>query len=228
MTDPPPLPPATQNSERVRLAYQRRHESDYIFDYWTALLWTALTCGIFGLYVVYQMIRRMRDHNRRRLELLDASIAFAWEQARSQGVGDELRPAFERMAANTASLRDMTSDFREPVVWTLLHLIGGIVTDVVALILLDGDLVKHDYTEGAVEADLAAVYTRLGRPVPAPDPARVKAKHNYAARVAATIFTFGMYMFWWFYNAFDEPNRHFQTNWAWEDALAGAVYSLSQ
>lgn len=209
------------------MAYQRRHESDYIFNYWTAVLWTLLTCGVFGLYVFYQLIRRMRDHNRRRLELLDASVAFAWERAHALGIGDELRPAFERMASNLEILRGMTSDFREPAIWTLLNFIGGIITSAVGFVLLDGDLVRHDYTEGAIEADLAAVYARLGRPLPAPDPARVKARHNYTARIAATVFSVGVYMLWWYYNVMDEPNRHFQTNWAWEDALAGAVYSLS-
>src|SRR5512142_1632631 len=68
-----PGPPQLPASERVRLAVQRRGESDYIFRYWSALGWTILTFGIYGLYVFYQLVRRMRDHNARRLELLDAA-----------------------------------------------------------------------------------------------------------------------------------------------------------
>src|ERR1700733_5187844 len=91
---PPPLPPATvaaaganvgmppvSNLQRMHAAWQGRAETDYIFDYWTALGWTVLTLGIYGLYVFYQLMRRMRDHNARRTELLDASLAFAWEQS---------------------------------------------------------------------------------------------------------------------------------------------------
>ena len=77
------LPPSA--AERVRLAAQRRAESDYIFSYWSALGWTLLTFGIYGFYVFYQLVRRMRDHNARRLELLDAAVAARWEQAGRQG-----------------------------------------------------------------------------------------------------------------------------------------------
>src|SRR6266699_4554966 len=111
-----PGPPQMPASERVRLAAQRRGESDYIFSYWPALGWTILTFGIYGLYVFYQLVRRMRDHNARRLELLDAATTAAWEQAGRQGLQQELAPAFERAAGHLAVLRRMTGDFREPVI----------------------------------------------------------------------------------------------------------------
>src|SRR3954454_18913606 len=114
--------PVGASSERVRIAWQRRHESDYQFDFWTAFGWTLLSCGIYSFYVFYQLMRRMRDHNRRRLELLDAANTFAWEQASARGLADELRANFERVAAHLATLRAMTEDFRDPMIWTLLSL----------------------------------------------------------------------------------------------------------
>ena len=45
----PPPPPAPPASDRVRMAWQRRHESDYIFDFWTALGWTILTLRLLRL-----------------------------------------------------------------------------------------------------------------------------------------------------------------------------------
>jgi len=74
-----------QNRGGHRRAARRRDETDYIFHYRPALGWTILTLGIYGLYVFYQLIRRVRDHNARRLELLDAATAVAWEQAGRQG-----------------------------------------------------------------------------------------------------------------------------------------------
>src|SRR5579864_2232464 len=76
-----PGPPSVPTAERIRLAWQRRPETDYIFNFWTAFGWTVLTLGIYGFYVFYQLVRRMRDHNARRLELLDAATTVAWEQA---------------------------------------------------------------------------------------------------------------------------------------------------
>jgi hypothetical protein len=220
----PLLPPA----ERVRAAYLRRHESDYIFDFWTAFGWTVLTCGVYLVYVVYQLVRRSRDHNQRRLELLDAANAVAWERASAQGLADELRPNFERVAGHLEGLRRLTAEFRDPTVWMVLMIVGVVIgalgiVEIVAFVLLDGDLVKHDYDEGGAENELAYLYTRLGTPVNAPDPGRLHQPENYVGRIIATIFTCGIYGFFWLYNVMDDGNRHFAENWAWEDSLAQAV-----
>jgi hypothetical protein len=218
----------------VRMAWQRRHETDYVFDFWTAFGWTILTCGIYGFYVFYQLMRRSRDHNLRRIELLDAASAFAWEQANERGLGEELRPAFERVGLHMSTLRQMTTEFRDPGIWLVLAIVAGFVTGgiggtvvyIIGYINLDGDLVRHDYAEGAVESELSAIYERLGAPIPPPDPSRLKHKHNYAGRIVATIFTCGIYTLWWLYDLMTDGNRHFQHNWRWEDDLARSVQSL--
>ena len=99
---PVPQPSA---AERVRLAWQHRHDTDYIFEFWSAFGWTILTLGIYAFYILYQLMRRDRDHIRRRLELLDAATTFAWEQAHAQGLAVELTPAFERIAPPLAQIR---------------------------------------------------------------------------------------------------------------------------
>jgi type II secretory pathway component PulJ len=45
-------------------------------------------------------------------------------------------------------------------------------------------------------------------------------------RIVAAIFSFGIYMFWWFYNQMQEPNKHFALNWTQEDQLVKAVTAL--
>ena len=193
--------------------------------------WTVLTCGIFGYYVVYQLVRRMRDHNRRRLDLLEAGIAFAWEQAqRRPAVADELRPTFESMAGNLGVLRQMTSEFRDPAIWTLLAFLSGGISTMVAFVLLDGDLVRHTAAERAVQADLGRVYLRLGQelgPVEGPIVGTVKGRHNYGGRIAASLGSLGIYLLWWYRDVMVETNRHFAEDWAWEDRLGAAVYYLA-
>jgi hypothetical protein len=222
----PPQMPQPSAAERVRAAWQRRNETDYIFDFPTALGWTILTCGLYGIYVVYQLMRRAREHNLRRLELLDAATAFAWEQAHARGVANELRPSFERVSQHLAALRAQTQEFRDPVIWTVLAVFFLFVVQVIAFILLDGDLITHDYAEGAIEHELAAIYARLGTPLPWPDATRLKQHHRYVERVIVTVVTFGLYLFWWEYDVMTEGNRHFQQNWRWEDELAQAVQRL--
>lgn len=223
------MPPygAPNPVERIRGSWQRRHDSDYLFDFWSSLGWTILSFGIYGYYVLYQLVRRSRDHNLRRLDLLDAATTFAWEQASAKGLGPELQPSFERIAAQLAVLRSQTAEFRDPGLWVLISVLGSTIVHVVAYVLLDGDLVKHDYAEGAIEAELSAVFERLGAPVPPPDPSRLKGKHNYGGRVAALIGSCGLYGLWWLYDVMVEGNRHFEHNWAWEDGLAQAVQHLA-
>jgi len=223
----PPQPPGMPPAERVRAAWQRRSETDYIFEYWSALGWTVLTLGIYGLYVLYQLVRRMREHNIRRLELFDASIAVAWEEAGRRGVQEELRPSFERAAGHMALLRQMTQDFREPVIWLALAVVARGIIEIVAFVLLDQDLVTHDRAEVGVEYEISVIYTALGQQVPLPDQSRVKASDYYVGRILATIFSFGIYLFWWYYNQMDQPNAHFRANWPAEDALVRAVEALA-
>jgi hypothetical protein len=219
----PALPPA----ERVRIAWQQRAETDYRFDFWTAFGWSILTCGIYGIYVTYQLVRRSRDHNARRLEMLDAATALAWQQAEARGMSNELQPSFNRIAAELDVLRRQAAQFRDPVVWMLLSIIGFTIVNVIVFILLDGDLVDHDRAEGAIEHELSIIYGRLGTPVPAPDPSRMKQRHNYVGRIVATIFTFGFYFLWWEYNVMTEANEHYDHNWRWEDSLAASVQQLA-
>jgi hypothetical protein len=221
-----PGPPQMPAAERVRLAARRRGESDYIFSYWSALGWAILTFGIYGLYVFYQLVRRMRDHNARRLELLDAATTVAWEQAGRQGLQQELAPSFQRAAGHMAVLRQMTGDFRDPVIWVLLAIVAG-VAEIIAFVLLDQDLIRHDQAEAGVEYELSVIYSRLGQHLPAPEQGRVKRPDNYVGRILATIFSLGIYMLWWYYNQMREPNNHFAGNWAQEDELVNAVDAVS-
>lgn len=221
-----PAMPQMQASDRVYAAVHRRGETDYIFDYWTALGWTVLTLGIYGFYVFYQLVRRMRDHNERRVELFDASLAFAWEEASKRGLQDELTPSFQRANLHMDVLRRMTRDFRDPTIWLVLAIVARGIVELIAFVLLDQDLVKHDRSEIGVEYELSLIFGRLGQAIPAPDQGRTKGQNNYVGRIVATIFSLGIYLFWWYYNQMDEPNRHFQANWAQEDILASAVQAV--
>ena len=210
-------------ADRARWAWQRREESDYLFDFWTALGWMLLSCGLFSFYVVYQMTRRMRDHNLRRLELLDAANTLAWERAVTAGRDGELRARFERVAASLQVLRRMTTDFRDPVIWMVLVLVGGSIAQVVLYFLLDGDLVTHGGAEAAAEWELAGIYGELGTPLghlPAPAP---KTAHRYWLRILALVGSCGLYGLWWLHDLMVEPNRHFQRDWAWEDGFVAAA-----
>jgi len=251
---PPPaggLAVPTGSVERLHTAYQLRHETDYLAKFWTALGWGILTVGIFYLYMYYELIRRIRDHSARRLELLSAANDYAWEVAGRRGLQEELRPHFERTACDLDALRLLGTKLKDPVIWLLIviaafwftsapltpaplsrltltgvGILWGMIVVVIVYCGLDDELIKHDLVEGGLESELATIYTWLGQPLPQPDPARIKGKHNYVARIIVSIVTVGIYMNWWTYNVMNEPNRHFKINWVWEDSLAHAVQAL--
>jgi hypothetical protein len=218
--------PLTPAAERVRMAAAGRDETDYIFSYWSALGWTILTFGIYGLYVLYQLVRRMRDHNARRLEFLDAATTVAWEQAGRQGLRQELTPAFERASGHLSVMRRMTGDFRDPVIWVLLAILVRGIADIAAFVLLDQDLIRHSQAEAGVEQELSLIYGRLGQDLPAPGPGHIKGPDNYVGRIVAAIFSLGFYMLWWFHDQMEKPNGHFISNWAEEDHMVKVVEAI--
>jgi hypothetical protein len=63
--------------------------------------------------------------------------------------------------------------------------------------------------------------------LPAPGPGQAKGPDNYVGRIVAAIFTLGIYMFWWYHDQMDEPNKHFARNWAHEEDLVTAVEKFS-
>ena len=48
-----PTVPQLPAAERVRMAYQDRNNSDYIANFWTAVGWSILTCGIYSFYMFF-------------------------------------------------------------------------------------------------------------------------------------------------------------------------------
>jgi len=149
--------PAPAAVDRIRIAWQQRPQSDYHFEFWTAFGWTVLSCGFYMFYVLYQLVRRSRDHNLRRIAMLEASTTFAWEKAEANGISNELQPNFNRISAELGVLQRQAGEFRDPIVWTLISIVASTVVHVIVFILLDGDLVTHDRAEGANEYELSII-----------------------------------------------------------------------
>ncbi len=107
----------------------------------------------------------------------------------------------------------------------LLAIIARGITEIIAFVLLGQDLIKHGHAEAGAGHELSVIYGRLGQHLTSPDEAQVKRPDNYVGRILATIFTFGIYLFWWFYNQMDEPNKHFTSNWVQEDTSSTPTHS---
>jgi hypothetical protein len=214
----PVMPQATPR-QRLRMAVTARNDTDYYFEFWSAFGWTLLTCGIYGLYVTYQLMQRSVRHNQRRIEVLDATTAILWEQAVNAGRGDELTPWFQAVGAPLAGMRQITTEFRDPAMWTLITAFTGGIGTVLRDVFLDKDLVQHEAAERAAEDQLAALAAALGTPVtlyPAPPP---KGPHNVGGRVLALFGSCGLYGLWWLNDIMVQGNQNHAVDRAREDAL---------
>lgn len=225
-TLPPPIPQPGP-VPRLQAAVARRSETDYIFSFWTALGWTILTCGIYGLYVMYRLFWRSVEHNKRRLEVLDAARLLAWQRSTERGLGDELTPRFEALGSHLAELQRLTTEFREPVIWAIIAAISSGIGQIVGYIFIDRDLGRHERAERAAEQELVGIFGALGVPMPPPDAHPPKEQHNYVGRIVATVFTLGLYALWWTYDLMVEGNEHQRRNWASDDALWTAAGALA-
>lgn len=215
----------TSPADRLRWSRDARHDVDYLFDFWTAFGWTLLSFGFFGFYIYYRLLERMREHNRRRLAFLEAVNELAWARAVEQGKADdpELRARFERIAADLTRMRRLADEFRDPGIWLVILIFGGVIAVIVAYWLLDADLVKHSAAEAEAERELVRVLATLGVHVDWPHELPVKSPHQYGLRILAVIGTCGLYSYWWLADLMREGNDHFRWNWAWEDAAVAAL-----
>ena len=225
MSSPHPQPPLTASADRMRAAVARRNETDYHFEFWTALGWIILSCGIYSFYVFYRLMWRSVEHNRRRLELLDATTAWAWERTQAQGREAEMTPVFQRIGQHLGVLRRISGEFREPGIWLVLLVLGSTIAQVVGYVLLDRDLVDHEGAERAAEYELAGILSALGAEVARPAQP-TKGRHSWPGRVVALIFTCGIYGLWWMADMMRDLNDHYRGDWWFEDQLPAAVQQM--
>jgi hypothetical protein len=216
------LPPPAAAADRIRQAVDERPTADYTFHFWSALGWTVLSLGLYSFYVFYQLMRRVRDHNRRRAALLAAAHDLAAERAAAQGKSEALSSALGQVQNDVQQLRAMDNDFRDPVLWLLACVFVNGLAWLAGAVLLDQDLIRHERHERAAAAALTGVFADLGIALPAPV-AAAKQPHNYVGRIIAVVCSFGLYSLWWVADVMREGNANFQQDDGWEDALAGAT-----
>ena len=153
---------------------------------------------------------------------------MAWEQAGRQGLQQELAPSFQRAAGQLAVLRQMTTDFREPVIWVVLAIVARGVAEIVAFVLL-ATRTSSSTTEPRSAPSLSCllIYGRLGQHVRSPDQDRVKGQTTMWAGSRPPSSRSASTCIWWYNNQIQVPNQHFAGNWAQEDELARAVEAIS-
>ncbi|MBI4728233.1 MAG: hypothetical protein HY775_01830 [Acidobacteria bacterium] len=197
----------------------RRETTDYRFDWGTYIGWTILTFGIYAHYATYRLVQRRQEHIRRRL----AVQSYLWhtlnQRAESLGRRAEVAGGLDNLSRVHAEMEAFERrNMREPILWTILRLVFGIVGGYINH-FLNKDLRFYDQWESAYFANAEWVMTRLGYPVSVPQRRSPVPDRSTAAYCVLSVITFGLFTIWWRYAMMMDGNGHFEDDLAMEDAI---------
>lgn len=175
----------------------------------------ALAPAVLPLYIVYQLVNR-RDRHFRRVARL-AEDATVYLRARAEEEGADLKDQLARLEELGRELRERATP-RGAVLWTLLCFLVGLLPYLVLAYVLMDDYRQHERLEGELTRRLAEGFRALGTQTRLPFSAQVRAR-SFWLYALATLVTLGLFWVWWVYVLMVEPNRHFEAQARWEEAL---------
>jgi hypothetical protein len=208
--------------ENLRRVHQRRSESDYKIDFALNLLLTLLTCFLWGFVGWYRIVRRRDLHFARSADYTATAVAALAERADALGK----RPLIEsHLRTLDVISRDLRLQARErgALVWTLL----GILTVKVAFLLmfyfLEEDYRRQEQAEVEFAQHMGEALRLLEMPCAQAPFFPCVRDRSYALYLVLTLFTCGLFGFYWFYRVNEEENCHMDAHAAWEAQLIGCL-----
>ncbi|MDD3718877.1 MAG: DUF4234 domain-containing protein [Actinomycetota bacterium] len=197
-----------------------RASTDFITDPGTAILLSIITCGIYGLYILYKLVERRDGHFKRMAAVVDASIA----QLRAKARGREEVIAGELAQLEQIRMRMATmSAERGAVIWLLICIFTNMVGYVILYYLLMQDYVEHDGMESQFFTVMSSALAKLGLSEQAGQAVPSVPRRDFVTFLLLTIVTCGIYGIYWMYVMIKDFNDHFMAQVPWEDFLLQAL-----
>jgi hypothetical protein len=197
----------------------QRGMTDYVTDPGTAVLLSVLTCGIYGLFIIYKLVQRRDDHFKRMAAVADSSI----QQLRAKAAGREVEVQAE--LAQLEGFRDqmlVMAGERGAVVWLIICLLTGVGSFIVYYLLMQ-DYAQHDTVEAQYFSVMSGALAKLGLAGQAGQAARTIPDREYVTFLLLSLVTCGIYGFYWMYVMVKDFNDHLVAQAAWEDFIAAAL-----
>jgi hypothetical protein len=208
-----------QAENRLEFLVAERARTDFITDPGMAILLTVVTCGIYGLYIVYKLVERRDQHFRRMAGVADVVI----EQLRRKAQGREETIAAElsqleqvRMQMNTMAAE------RGAAVWLIICLFTGIGYFILYYLLMQ-DYVQHDQLEAQFFTLVSSAAAKLGLASQAGQAVPTVPQREFVTFLVLSIITCGIYGLYWMYVMIKDFNDHFMAQAAWEDFILQAL-----
>jgi len=197
-----------------------RANTDFITDPGIAILLSIITCGIYGLYILYKLVQRRDEHFQRMSAVVDSSIAQL--RAKAQGREDAIAAELYQLEQIRMKMATMAAE-RGAVIWLLICIFTSIVGYAILYYLLMQDYVEHDAVEAQFFTLMSSALVKLGLAGQAGQAVPTVPKREFVTFLLLTIITCGIYGFYWMYVMIKDFNEHFMAQVPWEDFLLQAL-----
>jgi putative effector of murein hydrolase LrgA (UPF0299 family) len=205
-----------QASTALQYNVAARANTDFITDPGMAILLSIITCGIYGLYILYKLVQRRDEHFQRMAAVADASIAQL--RVKAQGKEDQIAPELAQLEQIRMRMATMSAE-RGAVIWLLICIFTSIVGYAILYYLLMQDYVEHDEVEAQFFTIMSGALFKLGLTGQAGQAVPSVPHREYVTFLLLTIITCGIYGIYWMYVMIKDFNDHFLAQVPWEDFL---------
>lgn len=197
-----------------------RANTDFITDPGIAILLSIITCGIYGLYILYKLVQRRDEHFKRMSAVVDASIAQL--RAKAQGREEIIAGELSQLEQIRMRMATMSAE-RGAAVWLLICIFTSIVGYAILYYLLMQDYLEHDAVEAQFFTVMSGALAKLGLSGQAGQAVPTVPQREYVTFLLLTIITCGIYGLYWMYVMIKDFNDHFMAQVPWEDFILASL-----
>jgi len=197
----------------------QRAQSDFVTDPGMAILLSFLTCGIYGIYILYKLVERRDEHFKRMAAVVDSAVAQL--RLKAQGREEVIAPELARLEQIRMQMATMASE-RGAALWLVICIFTGIGVYILYYLLMQ-DYTQHDVLEADFFTVMSSALAKLGLAAQAGQAVPTVPQREFATFLLLTIFTCGIYGLYWLYVMIKDFNDHFLAQVAWEDFLLQAL-----
>jgi hypothetical protein len=208
-----------QQGSQLEYYVAQRASTDFITDPGMAILLSIITCGIYGLYIIYKLVQRRDEHFQRMAGVANSAIAQL--KAKAQGREDLIAPELSQLEQVRMQMNTMSAE-RGAAIWLIICLFTG-VGGVILFYLLMQDYVQHDQVEAQFFTLMSSALAKLGLAGQAGQAMPNIPQREFVTMLLLTIVTCCIYYYYWFYVMIKDFNEHLMAQVSWEDFILQAL-----